>query len=45
MGYRHAPATGTLPLNPVDPMTLQVRARAFGPTGLPGVYVFTTVTL
>ncbi|TXN23983.1 host specificity factor TipJ family phage tail protein [Methylobacterium sp. WL9] len=37
--------TGSIDLNPVDPITLVLRARAFGPSGLPGVYAYASVGL
>ncbi|MCE4223389.1 hypothetical protein HCU64_06465 [Methylobacterium sp. C25] len=40
-----ADMTGSIELNPVDPTTLVLRARAFGATGLPGVFVYTPVDL
>lgn len=41
----NAPMSGSVALNPVDPTTLRVRARAFGSSGVPGPYFLTTVAL
>lgn len=40
-----APVTGSIDLNPVDPQSITVRARAFGATGLPGPYYYTLLDL
>jgi hypothetical protein len=38
-------ATGSFVLNPVDPITIVLRARPYGSTGLPGLYFYTELPL